>query len=241
MFYNTKKLIKMNKIKYIIILIASLGSLVSCELDEMQGPNAGLYGSIIDDTTGELIEQDIIRGGELEIREQGFENVSPQTLNYKVDGTYADTKLFANKYKVFPLLTNFHPIDTMLVDINGQTKLDLVVSPYIRILNPSITLTGNVVTATFSLEQTGFGNVSKIGLYAGADASVGEPVRVVKAEKNIDAPVNPLNPIETYTLSINADNEQDLKIGHLYFFRIGALYDTANARFNYATAVEIQL
>lgn len=221
--------------------MVSLVSLISCELDEMEGPNAGLYGSIIDDTTGELIEQDIIRGGELEIREQGYENVTPQTLNYKVDGTYADTKLFGNTYKVFPLLTNFHPIDTMLVDISGQTKLDLVVSPYIRILNSSITKSGNVITATFSLEQTGFGNVSKIGLYVGTDANVGEPMRIVKAEKNIGAPVNPLNPIETFTLSINADNEQDLKIDHLYFFRIGALYDAPNARFNYTTAVEIQL
>ncbi len=173
----------MNKFKYIIMLVASLCCLVSCELDEMKGPDAGLYGSIIDDTTGDLVEQDIIRGGELELREQGYENVTPQTMNYKVDGTFADTKLFANTYKVFPLLTNFHPIDTMLVDINGQTKLDLVVSPYIRILNPNITKTGNIVTATFSLEQTGLGNVSKVGLYAGADANVGDPIRVVKAEE----------------------------------------------------------
>ncbi len=231
----------MNKIKYIIILIASLGSLVSCELDEMQAPNAGLYGSILDDTTGELIEQDIIRGGELELREFGYENVTPQFMNYQVDGTFRDSKLFANKYKVFPLKTNFHPIDTMEVDISGQTKLDLVVSPYIRILNPNITMEGNVITATFTLNQTGLGNVQKIGLYAGADKSVGEPVRLVKAEQNINAPVAPLNPQTTYTISIDANSEQDLKIGNLYFFRIGALYDAPNARFNYATAVEIQL
>ena len=231
----------MNKIKYIVILIISLSSLVSCELDEMQGPNAGLFGSIIDDVSGALIEQDIIRGGELELREQGFENVTPQSMNYKVDGTYADSKLFANTYKVFPLQTNFHPIDTMLVYINGQTKLDLVVSPYIRILNPEITLSDQVVTATFTLEQTGFGNVTKVGLYAGADANVGEPVRLVKAEKSINAPVHPLNPSETYTITINTGAEQDLKEGTKYFFRIGALYDAPNARFNYATAVEIQL
>lgn len=231
----------MNKIKYIILLITSLGCLVSCELDEMQAPNAGLYGSIIDDTTGELIEQDIIRGGELELREEGYENVTPQFMNYKVDGTFADTKLFANSYKVFPLQTNFHPIDTMLVNISGQTKLDMVVSPYVRILDSNITKEENVITATFTLEQTGFGNVSKVGLYAGADANVGEPVRLVKSEQNVNAPVHPLNPSITYTISINADSEQDLKEGTKYYFRIGALYDAPNARYNYATAVEIQL
>ena len=231
----------MNKIKYIVILIISLSSLVSCELDEMQGPNAGLYGSIIDDVSGALIEQDIIRGGVLELREFGYENVSPQTMNYLVDGTFRDSKLFANTYKVFPLQTNFHPIDTMVVNINGQTKLDLVVSPYIRILDSNITKEETVITATFTLEQTGFGNVTKVGLYAGHDSNVGEPVRLVKAEKSINAPVHPLNPIETYTISIDADKEQDLKEGTTYFFRIGALYEAPNARYNYAKAVEIQL
>jgi Protein of unknown function (DUF3823) N-terminal domain/Domain of unknown function (DUF3823_C) len=231
----------MNKIKYIALCVASIIGLGSCQLDEMQAPEAGLYGSIIDVATGKLVEQDIIRGGGLEIREFGYKNVSPQFLNYKVDGTYADTKLFANKYKAFPILTNFTPIDTLVVDINGQTKLDLVVSPYIRILNPSITKTGTLITATFSLEQTGFGSVSKIGLYAGADKNLGEPMRLTRVEKTIDAPVAPLSPSVVYTLTLDTATEIDLKAGKLYFFRIGALYSAPNARFNYATAVPIQL
>lgn len=231
----------MNKIKYIIVLITALGSFSSCELDNMQGPDAGLYGSIIDDVTGELVGQDIIRGGELELRESGYANVSPQYMNYQVAGTFKDSKLFANNYKVFPIQTNFHPIDTMVVNISGQTKLDLVVSPYIRIKNSSVTKTGSVITATFSLEQTGFGNVSKIGFYAGLDANVGEPMRLVKAEKTINAPVFPLNPDVVYTLTINSATEIDLKVGKLYYFRIGALYNAPNARYNYAAAVPIQL
>jgi hypothetical protein len=234
----------MKKIKYILSIITVFSFLASCdltELDNLTGPDSGLFGSVLDADTGELVEQDIIRGGELQLWEQGFENVTPQTLNYKVDGTYADTQLFANTYKVIPLRTNFQPIDTILVDIQGQTKLDLVVTPYIRILNPSITLDGTTITATFSLEQTLFGNVSKIGLYAGADMSVGEPVRLVRSEQDINASVFPLNPQETYTLTIDAANEFDLREGNLYFFRIGALYDAPNAEFNYAKAVEIQL
>jgi hypothetical protein len=228
----------MNKIKYILILIASLGSLVSCELDNIDGPDAGLFGSIIDITTGELIQQDLIRGGELELREQGYENVSPYTMNYKTDGTFKDSKLFGNTYKVFPLKTNFHAIDTILVNISGQTELKLEVLPYIRIKNVDITMTDNIITATFTLEQTGDGNVVKVGLYAGADDNVGEPVRLVKKESNIGGPVDPS---ETYTLSINAGSEQDLVEGKPYFFRIGAVYDAPNARYNYAPAVEFLL
>lgn len=231
----------MNKFKIIALLVFLTGIYTSCELDDFEGPNAGLFGRVIDADNGELVEQDIIRGGELQIWEQGIPNVTPQTLNYKVDGTYKDSKLFSGTYKVIPLRTNFNPIDTIVVNVQGQTELDIVVRPYIRILNPSITKTGNVVTATFSLEQTLFGNVSKIGLYAGADDNVGEPIRLVEAEQNINASVFPLNPQQTYTISIDADAEQDLQVGNLYYFRIGALYDAPNARFNYATAVEIQL
>ena len=231
----------MNKFRFILTITLLAGFLSSCELDNLEGPTSGLYGSVIDADTGNLVEQDIIRGGELQLWEQGYENVTPQTLNYKVDGTYKDSKLFSNTYKVIPLRTNFQPIDTILVDIIGQTELNLSVIPYIRILNPSITKSGDIITATFSLEQTLFGNVSKIGLYAGADKNVGEPVRLLKVEQNINNSVFPLNPQQEYSLSIDLSSQIDLREGNLYFFRIGALYDAPNARFNYATAVSIQL
>ena len=231
----------MKNIKYIALLFISVGFLSSCELDEMEGPDAGLYGSIIDVKTGELVEQDIIRGGELELREAGFKNVTPQFMNYKVDGTFKDSKLFGSMYKVLPIRTNFQPIDTLEVNINGQTQLDLEVTPYLRIKNPVITKSGTIVTATFGVEQTGLGNVSKIGLYAGADANVGEPTRLVRAEQTINERVAPLKPSVIYSISIDISKEQDLTGGKLYFFRIGALYDVPNARFNYAKAVEVQL
>jgi len=228
----------MYKIKTILILIASIGFLTSCELDEFDEPTSELYGSIIDEATGELVGQDIIRGGELELREYGYDPVSPQFMNYKVDGTFRDSKLFASTYSVLPIKTNFFPLDTLEVNIKGKTKLDLMVTPYIRVKNVNISKTGNIITATFSLEQTGGSNVKKIGLYAGADANVGEPMRIVKAEQDINAVVNSGT---VYTLSINADNEQDLKSGNLYFFRVGALYDASEAKYNYATAVGIDL
>ncbi|SNR43772.1 Protein of unknown function [Lutibacter agarilyticus] len=228
----------MNKIKYIAILIVSIGCLASCELDEMDGPDSELYGSIIDDVTGELVQQDIIRGGELELREHGWENVSPQHMNYSVDGTYRDSQLFGNDYDIFPIKTNFHPIDTIKMNISGSTKLDLIVTPYIRIKNANVSKSGSIVTATFSLEQTGLSNVKTIGLYAGSDGNVGEPMRLTKADQNIDAVTDPNT---VYTLSIDTDNEIDLKAGKVYFFRIGALYNASNSKFNYAQAVSIQL
>jgi|TARA_B110000977_G_C10858603_1_gene408804 hypothetical protein len=42
-----------------------------------------------------------------------------------------------------------------------------------------------------------------------------------------------------YSLSINADSEIGLVAGNMYHFRIGALYDAPNSKFNYAKAVAL--
>lgn len=42
-----------------------------------------------------------------------------------------------------------------------------------------------------------------------------------------------------YSLSINADSEIGLVAGNMYYFRIGALYDAPNSKFNYAKAVAL--
>lgn len=228
----------MSKIKIILLLMVSLVYLASCELDNLEGPTAELYGSFIDDETDELVEQDIIRGGELVILEHGYDPVTPQFINYQTDGTYRNSRLFTNTYTVVPVKTNFQPIDSMEVKIDGSTQLDFRVTPYIRIKNVNIAKNGDKVVATFSLEQTGSGMVQKIGLYAHEDPNVGEPFRLANADQDINAVVDPS---DTYTLEIDVPSNSNLKPGTSYFFRVGALYDAPEARFNYAPSVEIVL
>lgn len=228
----------MNKIKIILILIASIGFLSSCELDNYEGPNAGLYGSIIDAETGELVEQDIIRGAVIEIREHGYDPVSPQYLVIKNDGTYENSRLFANTYTVQPVRANFKPVDPQEVKIKGQTKLDFMVTPYIRVKDVEITQSGNKIVATFKLEQTSVSNVSKIGLYAHPDPHVGEPMQIAKVEQNIHAIVDQN---QIYTLELDTTTDPDLSPGTQYFFRVGALIDVPEAKFNYAPAVSITI
>ena len=54
----------------------------SCELDNYDGPDATLSGRIIDKETGELVEQDIIRGTQIEFIEHGYDN--PLTTRYRL-------------------------------------------------------------------------------------------------------------------------------------------------------------
>lgn len=219
-----------------LLFILTLG-LAACEKDNYDGPDAGLSGKFIDSQTGEMVEQDIIRGTQIEIVENGY--TSPQYLVVKNDGSYANSLLFSNSYKVTPVRGNFIAVQSQEVNISGQTTLDFTVTPYIRLKDVSITKSGTKVIATFKLQQTTANNVRKIGLYAHSDSRVGEPMRLFATERDINAVTAPTT---VYTLEIDlAANSSILKPGNSYYFRVGALIDVGEAKLNYVKAVKIDI
>lgn len=225
----------MKSIKYLLIVAAFV--FAGCEKDNYDGPTAGLAGKFIDAETGELVQQDIIRGTQIEILEHGYDNGTPQYLIVKVDGTYENSLLFENTYTIQPKRGNFIDLSPQDLLIKGKTTLDFTVTPYIRILQPSIVKNGNKVVATFKLEQNVVNNVKKIGLYAHKDIQVGEPMRQAAAEQTLDAASNPAT---VYQLELDLpSNSSTLKPGFDYYFRIGALIDVGEAKLNYAPAVKI--
>ncbi|WP_109698076.1 DUF3823 domain-containing protein [Chitinophaga deserti] len=229
----------MKRTAYILSML--LIAFTACKKDNYDGPTATLYGNIYDAGTKTLLEQDIIRGSVVEIKEHGWENVQPQWLIFKVDGAYENSLLFENSYSVAPVRGNFIPVEPQDVRIAGRTQLDFSVTPYIRIVNPSITRNGNIVTATFSLQQQVTNNVRKIGLYAHSDFRVGEPLRLTAAEQEINAVTDPAH-VYTLTIDLQAPNIRDiLKPGKTYYFRIGALIDATESKPNYAKAVAFDL
>lgn len=230
----------MRKNQIILLVISMAVILSSCsKLDNYDGPTAGLKGSFIDDQTGELVQQDIINGTVIELRESGYTPVGVQTLVVKNEGTYENSRLFANTFTVQPVRGNFTAIGAQSVDIKGQTTLDFKVRPYLRLKDVKILKTGDVVRLTFKLQQNVTNNVKKIGLYVHADPHVGEPMSSAKAEQELNRVVSEN---EEFSLELNTAQFGDaLKKGKDYFFRAGALIDIGEAKFNYVAAVKITL
>jgi len=225
--------------KLILISLFALTAFSSCKKDNYEGPDAGLSGKFIDAETGELVQQDIIRGTQIEMIEHGYDPVSPQFLIVKTDGTYDNSLLFANTYTVRPVRGNFVTVEPQDIAINGKTVLDFTVTPFIRILDPLISQVGSKVVATFRIQQQVFSEVQKIGLYAHSDSRVGEPMRLVASEQQLNAVTDPST---VYTLEIDLpSNSNTLKTGTAYYFRIGALIGVGEAKLNYAPAVKISL
>lgn len=227
------------KLNLIAVIIATAGMFASCELDNYEAPTAELSGSFIDAETEELVQQDIIRGTEIRLTEHGYDPVANQYLNAKPDGTYMDKLLFANTYTVQPERGNFVPVEEQEIVIEGQTTLDFIVTPYIRVNDVSIVKSGSKIIATFKLQQNVSNKVRTIGLYGHPNSIAGQPIRTVATEMAINAVVDPN---QVFTLQIDLpSNSSRLEAGNQYFFRVGALIDMGEAKFNYAPAVRLSI
>lgn len=233
---HMKATIRLSIIGCVLLLFSA------CELsdiDNYPGPNATIHGGIYDMETGELIQQDIIRGMEIEYIEDGFANPEVQYMVVKNDGTYMNRLMFANTYTITPVRGNFVPVGPKGVRIQGDTQIDFHVLPYIRVKNVQIDQQGDKIVASFNLQQTVPQRTSKIGLYVHREENVGEPLNIVSTESIINTVVDEAT---VYTLEIDLTaHASQLRPGHSYYFRVGALMTAPEAKLNYAPAVRLTL
>jgi len=223
---------------YIPVLLLALAT-SSCKIDNYPAPDAQLHGTFLDIETNEPVEQDIIRGSTIEFIEHGYASQTKQVMIVKNDGTYRNDLIFSNTYTITPVRGNFVPAEPQEVTVKGETQLDFKVQPYIRVKDVKIETVGTKVVATFKLQQTVTNNVKKIGLYAHPEPAVGEPMRTVLADQEINAVTDPN---KVYKLEIDLpSNSSNLKTGNQYFFRVGAIIDAPESKFNYAKAVRLTL
>jgi len=222
-----------------VIAVLFLNSCGLSEIDNYDAPNASIHGGIYDNETGELVQQDLIQGMQIEFVEDGFENPEIQTMVVKNDGTYRNKLMFASTYMIRPVRGNFVEVPQKGVEVKGDTKIDFHVQPYIRIKNAKIEKQGNMIVATFNIQQTVTNTVNRIGLFAHEEPNVGSPLNTVRAELTINGTT--YENVE-YKLEIDlAEHESRLKSGNQYYFRIGALINAPEAKFNYAPAVRLTM
>ena len=226
------------KSSFYILSLFAVG-LFSCELDNYDAPTASFAGQFIDAQTGALVEQDLINGTVIQLAEHGYDPVGLQYLVVKNDGTFENKLLFENTYTVQPVRGNFYPVDAQDLEIGSGTTMDFMVTPYLRIVNPQISYLNGKVTATFSIEQTGASNVRKIGFFAHPNSVVGQPVQSFSVENDINRDVSP---DEVFTLEMDvAANSTIFGKADDFFFRIGAIANAAESKYNYVPAERITL
>jgi hypothetical protein len=223
----------------IYILLAMVAcSLSSCELDNYKGPDASLSGFVKDIDGGTLIEQDIENGSKIIHREYGYANPEEQQMIFMVNGEYNNRMIFSGTYDIYFNETNFVKPDTLkgYVINKGANKLDFTVQPYIRVSDVSITKSGDEIVAVFTITPTVDHKIKQIGLFGHIDRVVGNPYALQRKTQDINEASK--NTPKQYTLKFATSG---FKSGQEYYFRVGAIIDVPNAKYNYAPALRLKI
>lgn len=230
-YYHMKRMINA------LLLISTVLMMSACELDNYEGPNAKIFGSVLDATSGEPIEQDIVDGSKILYIEHGYQNPETQNMVIKTDGSYRNNLMFAGTYTIFFNESNFVRPDTLkdYTVRGGDNTLDFEVQPYIRVSDESISRVGDKIVASFTITPTVGNEVKEVGLFAHVDYVVGNRFKLVEKKQAVNAVVG--SPT-TYVLEIDltTGDGSKLKSGHEYYFRVGALINAPGAKYNYASA-----
>lgn len=156
---------KMKLLSSLLVCISLL--FVGCEYDNYEAPKSTLSGRIVYEGTPVGVRNN---GPQLELWQDGFPLRSYIPVFLNQDGSFA-ASLFDGTYKLVrkgdsPWLQQ--ATDTILVQVKGNTQLDVPVMPYFTISNPSFQQNDKGITANFTVNKiVNTANLQFVRLYIG--------------------------------------------------------------------------
>lgn len=195
------------KTRYFIILLGLILTVASCEIDNYDEPETYFTGQI-------TYQGEPIRVGADEVRFQlwqsGFGNEGPLDVHVAQDGSFS-ALLFNGEYRLDFLdgqgpwranIVNQQQGDTIYINLNGDTNMDLEVTPWYMIRNAQFNLTGNTVEASADLEQIITGedarNVERVTLYLNSTRFVSN-----ESDENVTRTDADLSDLDNLNMSLN--------------------------------------
>jgi hypothetical protein len=134
----------MKRILYVMAGCLLMLGTACTKIDNYDGPNARLSGTITDKSTGDPFILD--QGGiSLRMWETSWSDTpAPRDIAVMADGTYNNTKLFKGTYSILPYSGAFWPTtDTIKgFDLTGNNTLDFELTPYLHVTDVSYELVG---------------------------------------------------------------------------------------------------
>jgi hypothetical protein len=245
----------MKKINYILLGMLLVG-LSSCfKKDNYDGPDARIYGNIIDSYTGKPL---LSSQNDWQIRlvERSWTGGVPTgsdqpNIPIKQDGSYNNNKYFAGTYDMVLFNGPFWPVDTVKnVPVTREgTQKDFTVTPYIQVIDFTPTLVGTSLTMTFRLKapkRNGMPDLYDVKPYLSLTEFVGESNYINISEYNNQRILNVRKPWLTYfgdveTSPVITLGPFALKSGYTYNVRVGANVNTGGRTYNYSEIKQVKV
>jgi hypothetical protein len=223
---------KLKKLMLFPVLILNL--VAGCKYDNFNEPESTLSGRVVYQGNPVSVRNN---GPQLELWQDGYPLRSAIPVYLNQDGSFS-AKLFDGRYKMVrrgdsPWLQQ--ATDTLIVNVNGDTNVDLPVTPYFTLTNESYQKSANSIVARFIVNKiVAAANVEFVRLYIGKSLLTDQVQREVRVDGNIS--------ILTFgtQFQITGDLPDNLKNLDYVFVRLG-VKPTVSSEYNYTQVQKIAL
>lgn len=223
----------------VLILAISTCILMACDpIDNMDGPDATISGSVIDETTNKPLITEQPNGFRIKMVETSWStSATPEYFWGKADGTFKNTKIFSATYDVQPVEGAFFPIDPVSVQVNKSANIDFKVTPYLSIHVSRIELVNDAIKVEWTISRTKAGpKIIDTRIFVSNNPNVGTNIFTTNLSPMIDlnAVTDEVALSSTYKQTITG-----LTKGKTYYVRVGARTNNSSKRYNFVPAVEL--
>lgn len=234
------------KILHIIILTIICCAFAGCEKDNFDAPKATLSGKVTYNGNAVGVRTNATQ---LELWQDGYALHSKIPVYIAQDGTFS-ASLFNGQYKLVRLAGApwiAQASDTIVIDVKGNTVVDIPVTPYFAISKESYTKGAGTITAKFTINKiVESANLGEVSVFFGksilTDSQKNENDQVDEANKyNEGQPYIKVDKIvlEKETIAtINIPNK--LADADYLFIRIG-VRATVSSEYYYTQVQKISL
>lgn len=221
----------------ILSCIVLLASCFGNDIDNYDGPNAGIEGQVIDNVTNEGIQTEQPNGFRVRLLESGYVNVIPIDFWGKADGSFMNTQLFSNEYRVIPIEGPFIVPDTAKINVNGLTTVSFTVTPFATVHAEAPRVVGNSVIVDYTLTRP-----ATISQNIIRSVTVIAKVPAVSNAVNDDNVSHDLSGMTYNDIAVEqfSDTLKNLPSGKM-FVRVGTRTDNAQGKYNYSKVFEVNV
>lgn len=206
----------MKRYLYICLLPALLLA-GGCGQDNYEEPQSKLFGRITYQGeplglrgTGEAVQ--------LQLYQDGYALDAPIPVYVKQDGTF-EASLFDGEYKLVTRDNNgpwVNNRDTTFIDLSGTASVDVEVTPYFRLSDVSLSLNGEMLDASFQINQVVDETGIEHAMLLVSKTSFADDVTYIIREDLTDLPAG-----EMITQSLDISGNADFESGRPLFARVG--------------------
>lgn len=229
-----------------LCVTTALFTVISCDLDTYDSPDATVYGSVLDNEGNPLQVEQGASSMVIRLLENGFENPEPFDLNMKQDGTYTNSKVFAATYMAYPYGGPFYPMEPVQLNVSGTVKQDFEVTPYLKVewVAAPVALEDGRIQASFKFHRN--------DPPAGSDEQKPNLLdyQLFIAHTQYVGNNNYDNLVVGKAFSVSNDKEDaeitivsktPMKFSRQYYVRVGVRVKDSNKKYNYTTIEAVQV